>query len=76
MCVDFSDRICRTRSVTGRDRIGLNLTPVGNQLILFPVFGVGLVSEQRKWPIQLDHSKFSARKQCKVGLVRRLKCGK
>jgi hypothetical protein len=63
MCVDFSDRICRTCSVTGRDRIGLNLTPVDSQLILFPVFRVGLVSEPLKWPIQLDHSKLSARKQ-------------
>jgi hypothetical protein len=52
MCVDFSDRICGTccnvtasctGSLLGRDRIGLNLTPVGGQLILFHISRVGLV---------------------------------
>jgi hypothetical protein len=67
MCVDFSDRICRTCSVTvscmgsvqGRDGIDLNLTCVGSQLILFPIFRVGLVAKPLKWPIQPDHFMFS-----------------
>jgi hypothetical protein len=40
-----------TGSVLGRDRIGLNLTPVGSQLILFPVSCVELVA----WPGRSIH---------------------
>jgi hypothetical protein len=52
MSVDFSDRICGTccsvtasctGSVLGRNRMGLNLTPVDSQLILFHIARVGLV---------------------------------
>lgn len=60
MCLDFSDRICGTcfsvtasctGSVLGRDRIGLNLTPVRSQLIRFHIARVGLVVGPLKWPI-------------------------